>query len=494
MTENESRNMSLRDVLNFVFKYQKRILWIFFSVFIVLAAVLFLMRPVYESTARIIIQIGRENVYTPMTSDSQQLFDFSVDQRINSKVELLTGVNSIERTIKALGVKNVYPDIDSRPYVATRFFNFPLPSFSDETDMQKAIMLFKKNLDASRKDKTDFVEVAFNHPDPVIAQAALAKLVDIFIQEHVNLYQESERYKFLVSQVDSLRNDLEQSEANLKTFKSEHNIASLFQEKTILLELKATAEQKLLDTQSDISENQGRLDSLQSSGTAEFGQETDLNPISISEIRRMIAELRLREEQYLNDYTAKNPLVIGIRKEIRTAESLLHGEEQAYHDKAKLSIIHTLESLHTKEARLLAKHKDYDRQLQELVDRETALKDLERKVSINEDNYKLYVKKLEESRISKEMDEQGIINVSTVDPPTLPIKAVKPKIGMGLGIAALVGVLIAMLVSLYSEYFSHTMNSAEEVHRWTGLDVVAILPDAEESSEKKRRISQGELA
>ena len=470
-------HLSMRDVLSFVFKYRSRMLWVFFSVFIAVAGTTCMRQPVFRSSAKIMIQIGRENIYTSISDNSPGLFDFSVDQRINSKVELLTGTNAVQRNIEALGITNVYPDIHSRPYIPTRFFKIPIPSFSGETDMERAILLFRKNLEAHRISKSDLVSVEFDHSDPVVAQKSLEGLIDIFIKDHVNLYQEGKRYNFLESQVQTLGGELAKAEEELEEFKSAHNISSIFQEKTILLEHRAWVEERLLETQSAISENQGKLLALESSDGLELGEETDLNPLSISELRRMLGELQIRETEYLNLYTEDNPMVKGVRAEIKVAEELLADEERAYHNKAKMSLMHTLDALRTKEKTLLEQYDEYEVKLDALMAKEVQLNALERKVSINEDNYKLYVEKLEESRIARAMDEEGIVNVSVVDPPNLPISSVKPNMGLGLAVAILLGILTAMLVAFYSEYFNHTMNSPEEVQRRTGLNVAVDLPD-----------------
>ena len=104
------------------------------------------------------------------------------------------------------------------------------------------------------------------------------------------------------------------------------------------------------------------------------------------------------------------------------------------------------------------------------------LGELERQVKINEDNYQLYLKKMEEARISNAMDSQKLANISVVDPALPPLKPVKPKILLNIILSILLGGFASIGLAFSLEYFSHTFNKPEEVEQQASLKVLAAIP------------------
>ena len=108
---------------------------------------------------------------------------------------------------------------------------------------------------------------------------------------------------------------------------------------------------------------------------------------------------------------------------------------------------------------------------------ELKLKELERQVTLNEENYQLYVKHMEEARISDAMDNQKIANISVVEPALPPIKPVKPKKLLNILLSIILGGFAGLGVAFSSEYFSHSFNNSEDVKQHLGLKVLASIPE-----------------
>lgn len=105
------------------------------------------------------------------------------------------------------------------------------------------------------------------------------------------------------------------------------------------------------------------------------------------------------------------------------------------------------------------------------------LKELERQVKINEENYQLYVKHMEEARISNAMDNQKLANISVVEPALPPIKPVKPNKLLNIILSIFLGGFAGLGVAFSSEYFSHSFNNGEDVKKHLDLPVFASIPE-----------------
>ena len=131
------------------------------------------------------------------------------------------------------------------------------------------------------------------------------KLIDVFLDHHLKVYQESGEYSFFSNQVSVLEKKLKDSEQELKDFKNTNRITSLQEQKKVLLEQISDAELELAKTKSARSEAEGKLLALKKSsagfsGGWSLGQETDFNPQSMSLIRNKVTELRMEEERLLS--------------------------------------------------------------------------------------------------------------------------------------------------------------------------------------------------
>ena len=140
-----------------------------------------------------------------------------------------------------------------------------------------------------------------------------------------------------------------------------------------------------------------------------------------------MAQLKSKEHDLLINYKETNWQVVAIRQEIAETEQFLAKQEQTYHEKALLTITQTLKALRGKEASLNRDMAKYVKELARINSTEMRLTELERNLKVNEENYQLYVKKMEEARVSNAMDKEQMVNISTAEPALPPVKPVKPN-------------------------------------------------------------------
>ena len=476
-TENESLG-NVRDLLNVVFKHKAKIITCFLTVVVTVTVVTFLLPPTYEASSKILVKFGRENIFTPTnpaSSGTPILFDASREERINSEVEILTGRNLIEKVISDLGVKTIYPDIDKKPLI-------PRPASRELTSLEKATLTFQKKLSVEGVKKSNIISITFQHKDPHIAAQVVNKQIDAFLEHHLTVYKESEKYGFFDDQVRLLDTRLKDSENELETFRKQNSISSLNEQKKLLLQQISNLEVSLTETESEISKNKGKIQALRGAPSATLtgtgmGEETELNPYAISGIRNKLSELKLKEQELLGKYVEQSELVVNIRQEIAKAHELLAKEEKNYHDKVVNSISHTLNALKSKEKTQKQQLTNYQRKLSKINSVEFKLIELERQVKINGENYHLYVKHMEEARISNAMDNQKLANISVVEPALPPIKPVKPNKLLNIILSIFLGGFAGLGVAFSSEYFSHSFNNSEDVKKQLDLPVFASIPE-----------------
>ncbi len=479
---------SLRDILTVVFKYHHIVLFIFFTVVSTVTVISLLMPKVYEATSKVMVKVGRENVYMPtsptMRENQPVLFDYSREERINSEVEILRGRNLIEKVISDLGVKKIYPDIDKKPLISNPFSRDAESVEKENLLFMNAVLVFMDNLRIEALRKSDIIDIRFQHNDPMIAAQVVNKLITEFLELHLNVYKKTHGYDFFDKQVSILKTKLQESEDEYSAFCRENEITSLDEQKSLLLQTISALEADLARTRTEIGGNEGKMEALRGNAALDIresnmGEETELNPQTISAIKTRLNELRLEEENLLGRFTEKSIPVVNIRKEIAKAQKLLKTEEETYHDKAITSITHNLNALRKRELIQSAQLKTYQLELNRIKGLEIRLRDLQRKVTLNEDTYQLYVKNMEEARLSQAMDTQKIANISVVEPALPPIEPIKPKVLLNIALSIVLGGLTGILAALYREYILHSFNNREEVQKHLDLPVLASIPEFE---------------
>ncbi len=117
------------------------------------------------------------------------------------------------------------------------------------------------------------------------------------------------------------------------------------------------------------------------------------------------------------------------------------------------------------------------RDMDKLVRYETDLQRLGRQVEIETANYRLYRKKLEESRISEVLDRKGIVNVRVIESPVASSGPVKPRKLLILGIGLALGLLGGLAIALVCDYFDHSIRTVEDVRRHIGLPVLGTFQE-----------------
>jgi uncharacterized protein involved in exopolysaccharide biosynthesis len=129
----------------------------------------------------------------------------------------------------------------------------------------------------------------------------------------------------------------------------------------------------------------------------------------------------------------------------------------------------------TQKAQLL----DLQKGLEKLNRVEKELTELDQQVEVDRENYRLYLTKFEESRISNAMDSERISNVSLIEPASPPLKSESRKIRLKLLLAVFLGGIGGLGLAFIWEYLDDRLERNEDVENHLGLPVLASIPEME---------------
>jgi uncharacterized protein involved in exopolysaccharide biosynthesis/Mrp family chromosome partitioning ATPase len=512
----EQQQTSMRDLITVLFKHERKILLAFFGTVAVVTAISFLLPRSYEAKSSLLVRFGRENVYRPEFGNVEQMSILqNQEEMINSEIQILNNRDLIEKVITTIGLKTMYPSLS-------------MTSPSDSGSLEKAVRKFQQNLSVQPVKKSTVIQVSFQHQDPQITARAVNLLVDLFKERHLQVYK-GPTSSFLEDQLRTYEEKLRKSANELETFKQKYGVFSLEEQRSLLLKQRTELASSLSVTQNDIrglDQKRGSVLAKMQSVGDDIPPYTDTEQYRIiDDAKAQLLALQLKEKQLLQKYQETSKFVVDVRDEIEMVKEFLRKQEDEIRKtvrtgKNRNELYRVMETDMVKiEADLSAQKartsmteqqlRRLDEDIRNIDSREKDLQALQRRLAASENNYKTYLTKFEEARISENMDVLKMANIRVIHTAAIPVKHVKPRKALNIGLSAILGGLLALGLVFFSEYTGQQLSTPKAVEKQLKLSVLASvkaykspIPDLEEemielyesiesaASSDKRRIIQ----
>lgn len=406
----------------------------------------------YKSEGKLFVRLGRENTMLDATATLGQnpivAVPLSRENEINSEVEILRSRAIVEQVVDALGPEEIIGG----------------------ENREKAIHRVAKMLNVEPARKSSVIAITYRGDTPKQCQTVVAKLIDIYLEEHSRLNRPHGSYKFFVEQSKRLRKELSRREVALRDLKNETGLASPEAQRKQIVTRIGRLEDDLLKTEESraVEEaNVRQLRAMQSSMPETQVKETNgFGDDGTSRMRERFYALQLQENEAQSKYTDDHPKMRQIREQIEAARKILDQEEDTrkqvtrepgrLHQAAALSLLTAepnLASLEARSSRLKNQLAEVRGAIWKLNEGELRVAETQREVDLLEASYKKYSANLEQSRIDQQLEVQQMSNVSVVQPASLEPKPIRPRVLLtlllGLAVATLGGVALPLAADQY---------------------------------------------
>jgi uncharacterized protein involved in exopolysaccharide biosynthesis len=497
MDTGKSAKTSLRDFLHIIFKRKWQIVFFFGACVFTVTIGSFMATPTYEATVQLLVKVGRENIYVPTLPASgtpNPIISGNREEQLNSEIEILKSRSLAESVVDALGPTVVYEDLGGTGQALLSGF-FKAITVRQPPGRQAALRL-QKALGVKRVRGSDVIEVSFRHKDPSMAATVANALVELYFDRHLAIHTNPQAYDFFREQAQTLKDKLRQAEENMETFKKQQAVTSLTEERTLLLAKAADLRAALNETLGQEAETDKRISKLRqqlatTTKTIPLDEEISEDPGTLGSLQVKLVELQLKEHELRSKYTDHSRFVQSVKEEIEMVrKKLVEQEGRRYRSRrAGVNTVYqaleqellrnesNLKALAAKKESQNARLEDYRNRLDDLNGIEKEFNRLQQEVEVDRQNYRLYLSKFEESRISNAMDMEKISNVSLIDPARPPDKPISPKIFLNMVLGIILGGSGAFGLALISEYLNDTFEREEDVESHLRLPVLASIPE-----------------
>ena len=488
-TEFEAPHSSIRvnDVLFILFRHKWKILFCATAGLLAAAAIYFLLPPLYESQAKLLVKYVLDRSAVDKLDSGAQAPGDRTEDILYSEVEILTSSDLAAQVAEKVGVDRLLPGGKGTKAAAARTID--------------------GGLDVSVIKGTNIISAVYKSENPQLVEEVLRELVDRYFDKHLEVHRSLGAFDFVTREVDQVRAQLNQAEEELKQLKAKAGITS-FAEDTAGLANQLIKTQEYLDaTEAELAAQKDRVAEIEKSIAEVNAQQSadgaaKPSNVIVEEYQALVAraaQLRQGETDLLSRYTPQNRLVKvkeaqidELEKQRRSLENkypallaMVKGYSQGQQpdlisERGKIVLLET--RAETLRSRLTALH-ERSKMFSELGPK---LAELERTKSVREENYKYYEASLEKARIDETLDPSRMPNISIVQKPSPVARAKRDisKIVLGLaggGLAA--GIGLALLIELV---FDRTLKRPIELEDRLRVPLLLSIPYLDSSGRRLR--------
>ncbi len=486
----ERNETTLRDLCIILFRHQRKVLWFFLSIVSIAVIATYGLPEVYQSEAKVLVRLGRENVaLDPTATTSGQLAQVASrrESEIKSELAILTSRDLAERVVAAIGPEQFRGGILSR---LTSFFSKPNPVKQRDATVLQLMKTWRTD---NLKD-SNIIAISYESPRPKLAHDVVQKLIEAYLEKHLAVNRTPGSYDFFNEQTVKLQEQLQQSEKALEELKNQTGVSSVVEQRRVLVERIGDLQEKIAEANGELATARekakimqqvikGLPENITTAATAGFPN------VAADGMRQKLYDLQLKEQELLSKYTENNFLVKETRRQIGNASDMLKKESSTRNQttrgvnpifqQVKGAMIDEQSNLVASQGKIDALESQLAgarEELKALNASEVKLAAAQRERDIQEANYRKYSDKLEQARIDNALDTQKISNISIAQKATYPIRPIRPHKALNLALGFMFGGLGAVGLAFYAEMADHSLKRPEDVARKLKAPLLAAIP------------------
>jgi polysaccharide biosynthesis transport protein len=484
----EGETLDLVEYWRSITKRKWSILGLVALVALITTLVVFSLRPLYRSTATIMIEqskakvVSIEEVYNSMGGNREYY---------QTQVEIIKSRELARKVVERLNLTE-HPDYDPRQakddgvkaWLPMNWFKSNEPITSEQA-LKRVIKDFTDDLQVQPVRNSQLVQISFTSHDKELAAKVPNALADIYIENDleakVKMTQKASAW--LTGQMGELRTKLEGSERSLQDYRERERIVDA---KGVALSGAAKALEEassgLVAARAKRAEAESLYNQVQAVRQSKQAGGFDSIPAVLRHptVQKM-KELEADAEKKLADaskrYGPEHPKMLQANAELASARE--NAKRQV--DIVLSGVTKEYEVAKANEQAIAGALGQSKAEIQGINRKEFQLGVLEREAQANRQLYDMFLNRFKETNISADL-QSTVARI--VDPAIVAGGAYAPKKSQIVSIAAAVALIIGMMLSLLLDRINNTINTAGEVEARLGVPMLGYLQKMENGGKK----------
>lgn len=461
----------LRDYLQVLLKRK----WMAITTFVVIVTTAtigtFSMDPIYTATTT--IQIDRE---PPKVIKIEEVIplDTGGQDYYQTQYKIIQSRTIAKRVIERLTLWN-HPQFKGNGMIKGAKAGVVI----DGRGMERLIDTFLGSLTVEPERNSRLVRIKYSSKYPELSQQVADAIAHVYIDYNLEskfLATEKAR-QWLSEQLREFQARLERSEEALNSFARDRGIFSLEKDENLVLKRLEDFSTALSEAEADRIEKESRYRQISQHSVEDLPP--SIGGKVVEELKKTWVDLHTEYIRLSGLYKPDYPKMVRLKAQIdAVAERVRKELEKAVKD-AEIAYKISLER-----ERLL---KDTFERQNELAMRmkENAIQYniLKREVDTNKELYNGLLQRMKETGVSQGLETS---NIQIVERAVVPEKPSKPKKGLNLLLAMVLGSFMGIGLAFFLEYLDNTVKDPDEIRRLFNLSTLGICPHLRTPSRRKR--------
>jgi exopolysaccharide transport family protein len=486
--------IDLRQVQDFFWRRWKLIAAAAATVMVLAFLLLLTITPRYTATAQVLLEPRKEKIF----GAESILPDLNLENgNVDSQVSVIQSINLLRRVVEK---EKLTQDREFGLPRSEGLFASLLGLFTSDladksaaqqldggipADVLRSIGRLRNALDVQRVNRTYVLSIAVTAQDPLKAESLANAVADAFVVDQLDArYDAAKRAStWLAERMESLREQVRQSEEAVAKFRKDHNLIATNSEGKVTISEQQLSElsAKLITARAETAEKRAKFE--QAAQVSAHGGNLQAIPdvvrsAVISHLRAQQAEVARKEADLVAHYGDQHPLVINTRAERRDIDRSIAAEVQRVLINLKNDYAVAQSGEQSLQASLAQATGESG------IDNSVGvhLRELER---LNTANKTFFDNFLSRAKITQEQSSFEERESRLISPATKPAAPSFPKKGLVEALAGVVGLLLGIGGAVALEMLNAGFLTARELEQKIGQPVLASLPLL---SDKDRKI------
>src|SRR5438874_1823975 len=441
--------------------------------------VVFAMTPIYRASATLLIESQAPNVVS-----IQEVYglDTRSQDYLATQIEIMGGRPIAETVVDGLGLIE-QPEL--RPEHPWPLIDLDWPSWlpfgmqqragtSQPNERERAVDAYLDKLRIEPVRMTQLVRVQFDSADPKLAASVAEAHAKAYIDSTLEARADATRSatEWMATRVESLRKELQASEASLQAYREQEQIVDASGLKALPAAEISNLSSRLLEVRQTLAA--AKIAYLQVTPAAgEGGNLLGVPALLADEGMRRAQTAQATAQQAVAElekrYGASHPKMIAAQSELAQATENLNNQARSVTE----GIRKRYEAAKSEEAAIVAALNRAGQQYQQVGRKESKLESLQRTVDTNRQLYDLFLKRLSETSATGDLANARARIVQHAVVPRLPAKPSKLRI---VSVTVLLTLLFGVGVAFLLASLDDTVKSARDVEEKLKRPLLGIEP------------------
>jgi uncharacterized protein involved in exopolysaccharide biosynthesis len=488
------------------FALRRRVVMIEVAVAImaVVAAATFLWPPVYQSTAKILVQDNRAQLLVSPALENNTpnqpavVANAVTEEDLNSERELLSSDYLVQQALDGLPMPK--PGAGGMVVAAAEWIvDLPttlyglLHGASRETPRAQWAHRVERHFSSAVIKRSNVIEISFTAHDPQWAHDFLARLIDKYLEFHSSMSHDPQAERFFQQQAGLLQSRLHAAEDQLRAYQVQSGVTNPYEQKQALITRIAQLQSDEAKAAADLAAAQRRVAVLSAQANRNprrVGKEVKVvQNMALQQLKPQVLQLETERADLLTRYQPDSKRITEIDARLTAAHKILdhenHTEVQEQSTDLNpvwIQIDTDLQQAQAQAASLEATQKALGDQIgkaqgqvRQLLNASVDNDRLQRTVDTEKQSYVSYLRRGEEARAAGALNRSKILNVGVAEPPYRPVAPSYPIVPLNLAVGLLLALGCAVGVGYLEEALDPRIYSPAAVAAAAGLKTIAQL-------------------